>query len=222
MYGARKLRKKASVLKVQTKSAEQMTAKSTNITFTKDKVVQNRRWQANGHKSGVIWFTGLSSSGKSTLAFELELALFEREYQTFVLDGDNVRHGLCSDLGFSADDRTENIRRVGEVASLFAETGMIVIAAFISPYIADRDLARTAAKGNFHEVYVHADLEVCESRDPKGLYIKARKGEIPDFTGISAPYEEPKNPELTIETGERSIVDCVTDLVAYVERNFDH
>lgn len=197
-----------------------MTTKSTNITLTKGKVVQNRRWQANGHKGGVIWFTGLSSSGKSTLAYELEHALFERKYQTFVLDGDNVRHGLCSDLGFSADDRAENIRRVGEVASLFAETGMIVIAAFISPYIADRDLARTAAKGNFHEVYVQADLEVCESRDPKGLYIKARKGEIPDFTGISAPYEEPKNPELTVATGDRTVEDCVADLVDYVEREF--
>ena len=197
-----------------------MSTKSTNITFTQDKVAQDRRWQANGHKGGVIWFTGLSGSGKSTLAFELEQALFEREYQVFVLDGDNVRHGLCSDLGFSADDRAENIRRVGEVSALFAETGMVVIAAFISPYRADRDLARGASTGDFHEVYVHADLAVCESRDPKGLYVKARKGEIPDFTGISAPYEEPLEPELTVETGDRSIEDCVAELIAYVEREF--
>jgi bifunctional enzyme CysN/CysC len=197
-----------------------MSTKSTNITFTDDKVAQNKRWQANGHKGGVIWFTGLSGSGKSTLAFELEQALFEREYQVFVLDGDNVRHGLCSDLGFSAQDRAENIRRVGEVSALFAETGMVVIAAFISPYRADRDLARSAAKSNFHEVYVHADLSVCESRDPKGLYVKARKGEIPDFTGISAPYEEPGNPQLTVETGDRSVDDCVTELVTYVKEKF--
>ncbi len=197
-----------------------MTTKSTNITFTQDKVAQNRRSQANGHAGGVIWFTGLSGSGKSTLAFELEQALFDKKFQVFVLDGDNVRHGLCSDLGFSADDRAENIRRVGEVASLFAETGMVVIAAFISPYRADRDLARTVAKGNFHEVYVHADLEVCESRDPKGLYVKARKGEIPDFTGISAPYEEPATPELVVETGERTVEECVSELVSYVELKF--
>ena len=197
-----------------------MTTKSTNITFTQDKVAQNRRWQANGHAGGVIWFTGLSGSGKSTLAFELEQALFDKKFQVFVLDGDNVRHGLCSDLGFSADDRAENIRRVGEVASLFTETGMVVIAAFISPYRADRDLARTVAKGNFHEVYVHADLEVCESRDPKGLYVKARKGEIPDFTGISAPYEEPATPELVVETGERTVEECVSELVSYVELKF--
>jgi len=197
-----------------------MSTKSTNITFTDDKVAQNNRWQANGHKGGVIWFTGLSGSGKSTLAFELEQALFERKYQVFVLDGDNVRHGLCSDLGFSAQDRAENIRRVGEVSALFAETGMVVIAAFISPYRADRDLARSAAKSDFHEVYVHADLSVCESRDPKGLYVKARKGEIPDFTGISAPYEEPSNPQLTVETGDRSVEDCVTELVTYVEEKF--
>jgi adenylyl-sulfate kinase len=197
-----------------------MSTKSTNITFTDDKVAQNRRWQANGHKGGVIWFTGLSGSGKSTLAFELEQALFEKDYQVFVLDGDNVRHGLCSDLGFSAEDRGENIRRVGEVSALFAETGMVVIAAFISPYRADRDLARAATKGNFHEVFVHADLDVCEGRDPKGLYVKARKGEIPDFTGISAPYEEPLTPELTVQSGTKSVDVCVAELVAYVKREF--
>jgi bifunctional enzyme CysN/CysC len=197
-----------------------MSAKSTNITFTEDKVAQDRRWQANRHMGGVIWFTGLSGSGKSTLAFELEQVLFDKKFQVFVLDGDNVRHGLCSDLGFSAEDRAENIRRVGEVAALFAETGMVVIAAFISPYRADRNLARAAAKGNFHEVYVHADLEVCESRDPKGLYVKARRGEIPDFTGISAPYEEPVTPDLVVETGDRTVDECISELAAYVEREF--
>lgn len=197
-----------------------MPTKSTNITFTEDKVARDRRWQANRHKGGVIWFTGLSGSGKSTLAFELEQVLFDKKFQVFVLDGDNVRHGLCSDLGFSAEDRAENIRRVGEVAALFAETGMVVIAAFISPYRADRDLARAAAKGNFHEVYVHADLEVCERRDPKGLYVKARRGEIPDFTGISAPYEEPVTPELVVETGDRTVEECISELAAYVGRAF--
>jgi len=137
-----------------------------------------------------------------------------------VIDGDNVRHGLNSNLGFSPEDRTENIRRIGELAALFADAGIIVLASFISPYAKDREGARKAAKGRFHEVYVKADVETCESRDPKGLYKKARAGEIPDFTGISAPYEEPTDPDLLIDTNVRDIGDCLEELVEYVEHNF--
>ena len=168
----------------------------------------------------MLWFTGLSGSGKSTLAGALEARLFEKGYQVFVLDGDNVRQGLTSNLGFSPDDRSENIRRVGEVAALFRQAGVIVISSFISPYRSDRDRARHAAYSSFHEVYIKADIETCIKRDPKGLYARALKGDIPDFTGISAPYEVPDAPELVVETGTSTIETCVDKLVNYVDRNF--
>lgn len=197
-----------------------MSVKSTNIFTVEHRVPREERWRVNGHRGGVLWFTGLSGSGKTTLAFEMEHLLFRRGYQAYVLDGDNVRHGLCSDLGFSPDDRAENIRRIGEIAALFAESGFIVISAFISPYRADRDLARKAASGAFHEVYLKADLAVCESRDPKGLYQKARRGEIPDFTGISAPYEVPDNADLTIESGNQTVEESIAVLLDFVDRTF--
>lgn len=175
------------------------------------------RARQKGHHGGVFWLTGLSGSGKSTLAMAVEKALFEKGYHTYVLDGDNVRHGLCADLGFSPEDRAENIRRVGEVAALMADAGEIVITAFISPYRGDRDRARAAAKGGFNEVYVKADLATCERRDPKGLYKKARKGEIADFTGIDSPYEPPENPEIVVDTQANDIENCVRQIVRYIE-----
>ena len=164
--------------------------------------------------------TGLPGSGKSTLAFALDRLLFDNNRQVYVMDGDNLRHGLNSDLGFSHQDRTENIRRVGELAALYADAGMIAITAFISPYRADRRGARRAAGQRFHEIYQRASIECCEDRDPKGLYKKARLGEIPDFTGISAPYEEPENPELIIDTGVLTVADSLDLLNQYVENNF--
>jgi len=193
---------------------------SQNITAVEHRVTTDARWAANGHKSGVLWLTGLSGAGKSTLALELEQALFRKGWQVYVLDGDNIRFGLSSDLGFAPEDRAENIRRVGEVAALFARAGMLVVTAFISPYRSDRDRARTVAPDLFHEVYVNAGLEVCEERDPKGLYKKARKGEIPEFTGISAPYEAPEAPEVEIDTGTQVLSQSVEQLLAYVEANF--
>ncbi len=197
-----------------------MAVKSTNITWSEHRVSEEERWKVNGHKGGVLWFTGLSGSGKSTLGFALEERLFRAGIHVYVLDGDNVRHGLNGDLGFSPEDREENIRRVGEVAALFAKAGMLVVTAFISPYRADREMARKAAGADFHEVFIHADLEVCESRDPKGLYAKARKGEIPEFTGISAPYEAPESPELTVDSGELSIEECLDVLETYAKNHF--
>ncbi|MCY3813760.1 MAG: adenylyl-sulfate kinase [Gammaproteobacteria bacterium] len=178
------------------------------------------RERQNGHLGGVLWLTGLSGSGKSTLAFALEAELFARGYQVYVLDGDNIRHGLNADLGFTQKDRTENIRRVGEVAALFADAGFVCISAFISPYHADRDVARSAAKGRFHEVYLDADVETCEQRDPKGLYRKARAGKIPDFTGVSAPYEIPSSPDLVIPTGKKDVGASLALAVSYVVANF--
>lgn len=173
----------------------------------------------NGHQGSVVWLTGLSGSGKSTLAMMVERELFEKGYQVFVLDGDNVRHGLNSDLGFSPEDRTENIRRIGEVAALMAKAGMVVITAFISPYKADRKIARAASPDNFHEIYVQADLETCENRDPKGLYKKARDGEIKDFTGIDAPYEAPANPELVVDTENNDVDFCVQQIFDYISES---
>lgn len=184
--------------------------KSENITWTQGKVTHEERERQTGHSGYVIWFTGLSGSGKSTLATELERELFLRNKQAYVLDGDNVRHGLCSDLGFAPEDRKENIRRIGEVAKLFADAGMICITAFISPYRSDRELARNIAPpGKFIEVYLNTPIEVCEHRDPKGLYVKARSGVIKNFTGISAPYEPPLNPELELHTERMSVADCI-------------
>lgn len=197
-----------------------MTIKSENITAVAHRVAAEERWNTNGHKGGVMWFTGLSGSGKTTLAFELEQRLFAKGYQVYVLDGDNVRHGLSSDLGFSPEDRVENIRRIGEVAALFGEAGTIVISAFISPYIADRRIAREAAGEGFHEVYLSADLAACEARDPKGLYKKAHRGEIPEFTGISAPYEAPESPELELDTGVLSVEDSIAQLMTYIDQSF--
>jgi len=198
----------------------EQTIKSTNITAVESRVTLHDRIKRSSHRGGVLWFTGLSGSGKSTLAIELERRLFNTGYNVFMLDGDNVRRGLSSNLGFSPEDRTENIRRIGEVGALFANAGFIAITAFISPYQADRDRAREAANEGFHEIYVDADLKLCESRDPKGLYQKARRGEIPEFTGISAPYEAPTSPDFTVDTGALDVDKSVTALVKYVAENF--
>ena len=197
-------------------------AKSTNITKVEHRISNTDRWNRNGHLSGVLWFTGLSGSGKTTLSLTLERKLHLNNFQTYVLDGDNLRGGLTSDLAFSPEDRAENIRRAGEVAALFADSGQIVITAFISPYRADREMARTMHPANFHEVFIKSGLEVCEQRDPKGLYKKARAGEIPDFTSISAPYEEPENPELVVDTATLSVEESVDLVLTYIADNFAH
>ena len=196
--------------------------KSKNITRVEHRVSTQDREARNRHKGAVLWFTGLSGSGKSTLAIALEEALFKTGYQVFVLDGDNVRAGLTSDLGFSHEDRTENIRRVGEVAALFAQAGVICISAFISPYREDRALARRAAGDKFFEIYVSADLETCERRDPKGLYKKARAGEIADFTGITAPYEKPEHPDFVVDTSRQSVKASVDALLEFVTHRLRH
>jgi adenylyl-sulfate kinase len=184
--------------------------KSNHLYWSRGKVASGQRETRNGHCGCVIWLTGLSGSGKSTIAVELEHELFKLGRHTYILDGDNIRHGLCSDLKFSPGDRTENIRRIGEVARLFADAGIICIAAFISPYRADRDLARKIAPpGKFIEVYLSAPLEVCEQRDTKGLYARARAGEIKEFTGISAPYEPPLKPEIELPTSKLKVAECV-------------
>ncbi len=192
--------------------------KSRNIVWHEGIVTRGEREKMAGHKGCTIWMTGLSGSGKSTLAVALEKALIDRGVRTFVLDGDNVRHGLNKDLGFSPEDRNENIRRIGEVAKLFTEAGVVNVTAFISPYRADRDQVRAImADGDFIEVFVDCPVSVCEERDPKGLYKKARAGEIPEFTGVSAPYEEPSNPEITVKTGESSKEEGLIQLVQYLE-----
>lgn len=188
-----------------------------NVFATTHLLDAEARSRRNGHRGAVIWFTGLSAAGKSTLAMEVERQLFLAGYQVYVLDGDNVRRGVNADLGFSPDDRLENIRRIGEMAALFADAGMIVITAFISPYVADRARAREAAKGAFHEIYIKADLTTCERRDPKGLYKRARAGELADFTGISAPYEEPSSPDLVVETSNQTIERSVQTILDYIE-----
>jgi len=197
-----------------------VTVRATNIHFEAHRVSAAMRTAQHGHAGGVLWFTGLSGAGKSTIAMEVERRLFNKGYQVYVLDGDNVRHGLNANLSFSPEDRAENIRRVGEVAALFADSGLIVITAFISPYRADRQRARSAAGDDFHEIYIRADLATCEGRDPKGLYKKARRGEITDFTGISAPYEEPDGAELVVDTTHESIEESVRVIVEYIERKF--
>jgi bifunctional enzyme CysN/CysC len=197
-----------------------MNAQATNIFTVDSRVDTAARARRNRHKGGVLWFTGLSGAGKSTLAVEVERALFEEGYHVYVLDGDNLRHGLNSNLGFSHEDRTENIRRVGEVAALLADGGFICISAFISPYREDRRRARKASGDGFHEIYVEADLATCEARDPKGLYKRARRGEIADFTGISAPYELPETAELVVDTAANDVATCVRMVLDYVEKNF--
>ncbi len=194
--------------------------KSTNISRIEHRISARDRGYANGHNSGILWLTGLSGSGKSTLAFSLEQCLFRKGYHVYVLDGDNIRHGLCSDLAFSPEDRSENIRRVGEAAKLFADAGFLVVTAFISPYRSDRDQVRASAPNLFHEVYVNANIEECERRDPKGLYIKARRGEILEFTGVSAPYEAPVAPELELDTEAQSVEESLHLLAQYATDHF--
>ncbi len=192
--------------------------KATNITWHEANVVQADREKLLNQKGCVIWFTGLSGSGKSTLALEVENKLHQRGHLTYVLDGDNIRHGLNKNLGFSPEDREENIRRIGEVAKLFNDAGVIAMTAFISPYRTDRDNARDLLDaGRFVEVFVDCPLEVCEARDTKGLYQKARAGEIKEFTGISAPYEEPVQPELTVNTSELTLEECTERVIARLE-----
>ena len=182
------------------------TPKSRHIVWHHGKLTTEDRLKFLGQKGAVLWFTGLSASGKSTVAREVELALVENKLNATVLDGDNIRHGLNSNLGFSPEDRKENIRRIGEVAKLFCEANVIAMTAFISPYKEDRNTARRLVpKGQFFEVFCDASVEVCEKRDPKGLYKKARAGEIPEFTGISAPYEAPDQPELILKTGSERL-----------------
>jgi bifunctional enzyme CysN/CysC len=191
--------------------------KSDNLYWSQGKVTVEHRTRRNGYSGRVVWLTGLSGAGKSSIASELERELFNLGKNAYILDGDNIRHGLCSDLGFSPEDRKENIRRIGEVAKLFAEAGVIVITAFISPYRSDRDHVRALLKpGQFIEIYVNAPLEVCEERDPKGLYVKARANEIKEFTGISAPYEAPANPEIELRTDKHTIGESVAIILDHL------
>ena len=187
---------------------------SSDVVWHHATVTRERRQQQNKHKSVILWFTGLSGAGKSTLAHCVEEELHQRGCRTFVLDGDNVRHGLCGDLSFSIEDRTENIRRIAEVAKLMMEAGVITLTAFISPFRAEREKARLIfPHGEFLEIYCRAPIEICEQRDVKGLYAKARKGEIKDFTGISSPYEEPSNPELVVDTGTDKLENCTARVI---------
>jgi len=192
--------------------------KSSNVVWHEGLVSREEREADRGHRGAIIWFTGLSGSGKSTLANAVEHKLFADGCLTYLLDGDNVRHGLNGDLGFSPEDRTENIRRIGEVAKLFVDAGAIVLTAFISPYREDRDrIRRTIAKaGDFIEVFVDCPLDVCEERDPKGLYAKARSGEIPQFTGISAPYEAPESPEICVNTADLTAMEAADRVMEYL------
>lgn len=190
---------------------------SKNIVRAEGKVTPESRRAVTGNGAATLWFTGLSGSGKSTMAYAVEDALLARGVNAFVLDGDNVRFGLNSDLGFSPEDRTENIRRIGEVSRLFHDAGMLVLSSFISPYREDRQRVRDLhPDGGFIEVFVDTPIEVCEARDVKGLYAKARAGEIPEFSGISAPYEVPESPELRIDTSDRSLDDCVTEVLTHL------
>ncbi|MCA1062801.1 adenylyl-sulfate kinase [Rossellomorea sp. AcN35-11] len=192
-----------------------MSEKKRNIVWHETTVTKQERCSLNGHQSFILWFTGLSASGKSTIANALAHSLFQQGKQVYVLDGDNVRHGLNHDLGFNEKDRKENIRRIGEVSKLFIDSGQIVLTAFISPYREDRDVVRKlVGPEEFMEVYVHCSIETCEKRDPKGLYKKARKHQITHFTGISAPYEEPENPEIILDTEKNTIEECVESLLS--------
>ena len=193
--------------------------KSPNVVKHRATVNRNRREQQNKHKSVIIWFTGLSGSGKSTLAHVVEERLHQAGCRTFVFDGDNVRHGLCANLSFSKEDRHENIRRIGEMAKLFIEAGVIALTAFISPFKADRDRVRALVSENdFIEIYCNSPLEVCEQRDVKGLYKKARAGEIKNYTGISSPYEKPKHPDLELDTAGETVENNVEIVLDYLEK----
>lgn len=190
---------------------------STNIVWHEASISKEQRREKNKHHSFILWFTGLSASGKSSIANAVAQKLFEQGNQSFVLDGDNIRHGLNKNLGFDEESRKENIRRIGEVSKLFVESGQIVLTAFISPYREDRNVVRALVEDNeFIEVYVQCSVEECERRDPKGLYNKARKGEIPNFTGISAPYEAPANPELVVDSEKFSIEDCANQIIEFL------
>ena len=192
--------------------------KSPEVVWHHATVTRERRQQQNKHKSVILWFTGLSGAGKSTLAHCVEEALYQIGSRTYVLDGDNVRHGLCGDLGFSVEDRNENIRRIAEVSKLMLEAGVITLTAFISPFREERQKARQLIpQGEFFEIYCKCPVEICEERDVKGLYEKARKGEIKSFTGISSPYEEPTNPELIVETSEQSLEECTQQVMDMLE-----
>jgi adenylylsulfate kinase len=193
---------------------------ATNIVWHHSTVTRSARAHQRGHRSAILWFTGLSGAGKSTLANAVNSALFEQGLACYVLDGDNIRHGLCKDLGFSDADREENIRRIGEVAKLFVDAGVVALTAFVSPFKADRDKVRALVEpGDFIEIHCAADLAVCEQRDTKGLYAKARAGEIKEFTGISSPYEAPEAPELLVDTGSQNLEACVAQVLAYLEAN---
>ncbi|WP_258535763.1 adenylyl-sulfate kinase [Bacillus sp. 03113] len=192
-------------------------SKNTNIVWHEQSLTKELRRKKNGHHSYVLWFTGLSGSGKSTVANTVAKALFDAGINNYVLDGDNIRHGLNKDLGFSEEDRTENIRRIGEVSKLFVDGGQVVLTAFISPFQSDRQIVRDLLEQDeFIEVFVKCPIDECEKRDPKGLYQKARKGLIKDFTGIDSPYEEPNNPEIVIDTNELSIEECVNKIIDYL------
>lgn len=191
---------------------------TTNIVWHEASIAKQDRRKKNGHESFILWFTGLSASGKSSVANAVAAKLFEENKQAYVLDGDNIRHGLNNDLGFDETSRKENIRRIGEVSKLFVDAGQIVLTAFISPYQADRDTVRALVEdGEFIEVFVNCSLEECERRDPKGLYKKARNAEIPNFTGISAPYEAPVNPEFVVDSEKFSIEDCADQLITFLK-----
>ena len=192
--------------------------KATNITWHHHHITREEREKLAGHRGMVLWFTGLSASGKSTVANMVDELLFQRGYRSYVLDGDNIRHGLNKNLGFSAEDRAENIRRIGEVAKLFAEAGTIAITCFISPYRRDRDAARAInAPGTFFEIFVDCPIELCEQRDPKGLYKKARAGQLKGFTGIDDPYEAPPTPELLLDASSKSAEELAVEVVSYLE-----
>lgn len=192
-------------------------SKSSNVTWHESSLSKDLRRKQNGHESTVLWFTGLSGSGKSTIANAVAKELYNRNIRSYVLDGDNIRHGLNKDLGFSEEDRTENIRRIGEVSKLFVDSGQFVLTAFISPFRADRQIVRDLLEeGEFIEVYLKCPLEECEVRDPKGLYDKARKGIIKDFTGIDSPYEEPEHPEIILDSDQYSIEECVEQVIDYL------
>ena len=194
--------------------------KATNIVWHEHSVTREEREKKFGHRGCTVWMTGLSGSGKSTLANALDNALWQRGVRSYVLDGDNIRHGLNKDLGFSPEARTENIRRIGEVARLFTDAGIINTTAFISPYREDRDRARSIQKeGDFVEVYVRASVDECEKRDTKGLYAKARAGQIPEFTGISAPYEEPEKAEVEVNTETQTVEESLAIILDYLQKN---
>ncbi|WP_038056453.1 adenylyl-sulfate kinase [Thermodesulfobacterium hydrogeniphilum] len=195
-----------------------MKDKNNNIVWFDGFVKREDRNRVYGHKSGVVWFTGLPSSGKSTIAHTLEKVLFEKGIKVYVFDGDNIRHGLNSDLGFSSEDRKENLRRIAEVAKLFVDAGLIVLCAFVSPHKKDREfIKQIIGREDFIEVYMKCPVEVCEKRDPKGMYKKAREGLIKEYTGISAPYEEPENPDLIIESHKISIEKAVQEIYNYLK-----